>query len=468
MGELLKVQRPIIEPIYSQSCPNDPILLGKERVSFTFDDVEYSDVATVVIRFLPSERLEIEFPLEGQSPQIGIELISKSKGPITLTLHERGTTVDVYAQSIANDRYAVVFVPCQSGWTVTPPSESLVSATFHLLNFPDFSGPTDYIHLTGTPPLQGGVRCGRVLLRDYQWEITIVGQKNTRSHVKSLAGAGGHLITHVGQIIRIDHTRFSSSELEDCLSCLSYFLSFALGRWAGPALPVAFDDKGQRVFEEWGLRSIADGRWNGAGSWFDQHHSELLAEVFPGFSKLWGNSTWNQPLRHSLYWFLGASDRRIGIGVDTGIILAQTALELLAWNHCVIDRQLVPRKKFRPGGLPAAEKLKLLLNDLNIPVPTLPPAATGLLPKNQGSIDGVGLIVNCRNSLIHPDSDNKMRTDAYVEAWDYSLWFIQMVLLRLCDHNGRYANRLKHRWVGMVEPVPWTRPSSQGTGSASP
>lgn len=82
---------------------------------------------------------------------------------------------------------------------------------------------------------------------------------------------------------------------------------------------------------------------NGSCSWFDEHHGELLADVFAGFMKLWTNELWRTPLTHALYWYLGACDRRTGIGVDTGIILAQTALEGLAWTYCVQDRKMVSR-----------------------------------------------------------------------------------------------------------------------------
>ena len=53
---------------------------------------------------------------------------------------------------------------------------------------------------------------------------------------------------------------------------------------------------------------------------------------------------------------------------------------------------------------------------------------------------------------------------ASFEAWQLSLWYQELALLYLLDHQGRYRNRTTAEWVGQVEPVPWSRrsrPSSE-------
>jgi hypothetical protein len=259
----------------------------------------------------------------------------------------------------------------------------------------------------------------------------------------------------VGQVAREDGADFTSEQIEDLLSCLCYFLSFALGRWAGPTLPIGFDRDGNLVFEEWGMRRTAGGPWNGSYSWLDKRHSELLAQVFPGFVTLWKNATWREPLTHALYWYLGASDRGVGIGNDTGLILAQTALELFAWTHCVQDRKMVSPGAFKPRALTAADKLRLLASSLGIPK-EIPPVLSALLGRpGKKWEDGMDAITAIRNSLVHPDGANES-VGTYYEAYNLSLWYIDLILLRLCGHKGNYANRLvPSRMVGTVEPVPW-------------
>ena len=170
---------------------------------------------------------------------------------------------------------------------------------------------------------------------------------------------------------------------------------------------------------------------------------------------LWTNKLWQKPLRDALYWYLGACDRGVGIGVDTGLILAQTALERLAWTYCVVDRKMISAAAFKPRGLSAADKLRFLASSSNIPQ-EIPPNLPALHGK-QGRkwADGMDAITDIRNSLVHPDAQTKLPDHSYYEGWKLSLWYIDLVLLRLCGHEGMYANRLLQRWSGQVEPVPW-------------
>jgi len=443
-----------VDPIYSQTRPNEPIDLGQAAVQFDHEGTTYRETANVVMRFLPETRLEFVCPLEGKPPLFGRGLA----GNVKLTLEDRGVALDVLCTNIDWKRNTFVFSPNKSGAVVTPPSGAISTATFHLFNFPEFMGPEDYVLTTGEPPLQGRRRCGRVVLDADGWNITLAATGRTDNLVKALKAQGGHILTHLGRIARQDGSTFSSERLEELLSCLHYFLSFALGRWAGIALPVGFDTGGKRVFEEWGMRITADGPWKGSSSWFDEHHGELLSQVFPGFASLWAKKLWRRPLAHALYWYLGACDRRVGIGVDTGLILAQTASEVLAWTYCVLDREIVPREKFGPRGFSAARKLRLLTSSLGVPL-EIPPDLSALRQKRGNKwADGMDAITDIRNSLVHPDAQTELPDHLCFEGWNLSLWYIDLVLLRLCGHDGNYANRLAlRRMKGQVEPVPWAR-----------
>ena len=50
-------------------------------------------------------------------------------------------------------------------------------------------------------------------------------------------------------------------------------------------------------------------------------------------------------------------------------------------------------------------------------------------------------ITGIRNSLVHPDAGAKS-SDSYYEAYNLSLWYLDLILLHLCGHNGSFANRL--------------------------
>jgi len=60
---------------------------------------------------------------------------------------------------------------------------------------------------------------------------------------------------------------------------------------------------------------------------------QLLEAVFLGFIKKWKNKIWNEPIEVAIYWYLRSNTMEGGI--DGAIILAQSALELLAYTFIV-------------------------------------------------------------------------------------------------------------------------------------
>lgn len=464
MGDRLQLERSLIDPIYPQSSLNEPIDLGRVKVRFCHNGKTYQETAEVMMRFVPDERLMIIIPPEESVSQ-------ESGGPMTadkiesafrgrfhlddvwdgkLELTERGVVLDVL-QSSGGDGI-VVFLPRDSVVTVTPATKDLLSAQFHLFNFPDFCGPESYILKAA-----GGWRvCGRTSLRAEGWNITIAATDKTDGLCEALKSEGGYVVTHVGEIRREDGSSFSDDQLHDLLRCLHAFLSFVTGRWAGLALPVGFDTSGKKAFEQWGLPKTASGAWHASNSWFDKHHGELLPQTFPGYCALWKHNLWHETLWKATYWYLIANSSN----VDSGLILAQTALELLAWTYCVGDRRMVSPQAFSERGLCAADKLRILTSALGIPL-ALPVQFKALnLPlSGRGKWDdAMDAITGIRNTLVHPYAKTKPHKGSYYEAAMLSLWYLDLILLRLCRHEGEYANRLASaRHVGAVELVPWTK-----------
>ncbi|MCX7428720.1 MAG: hypothetical protein NTW96_24220 [Planctomycetia bacterium] len=459
MSDTITASRSLIEPIYSQTDPSQPIDLGQAEVLFDFNGTTYQKTADVRMKFMPDDQLEFLCSLDGVPPKAIFESLNHVGQEQKLTLIERNLTIDMNCLAVGGDYDGMLFSPTRSPVAVTPPSNCISSVTFHLFNFPDFRGPDNYTLTTGSPPYQGGRTCGRVVLKANGWEITVAATDQTDVLTKALKRQGGYVITHMGRVVREDNATFSSKQIEDLLSCLQYFLSFALGRWVGVALPVGFDVDGNRVYEQWGMGRTADGPWNGGLSWFDVHHGELLPQVFPGFVSLWTNPLWHRPLTHAIYWYAGACDRRVGIGTDAGLILAQAALESLAWTYCVIDRKMVSKSAFKRGGLAASDKLRLLASSLSTDIPRDIPTSLSALHQKPGGgrwADAMDAITSIRNSLVHADSKTQFPTESYFEACKLALWYIEMALLRLCGHTAKYANRLaERRWAGTVEPVPW-------------
>ena len=132
-----------------------------------------------------------------------------------------------------------MFAPARSVVTVTEPTNKMVSTVFYVFNFPEFRGQDDYIIQR---PDSGAVACGLIRLRADGWIVEIAATENTHDRVKALKREGGYVITHMARVRREHGLKFSAEDLESLLCCLHSFLSFALGRWAGVALPCGFDE----------------------------------------------------------------------------------------------------------------------------------------------------------------------------------------------------------------------------------
>lgn len=464
----LMTNGPLIEPVYAQAEPSETIKLGTVPATFAHGDEDSHSQASVCVRFTPDERLCFTFqtgPADLIQTFRDMSDLSKNDGELTLT--DRKVKFDAFCVSRkpSSEGGTMLFVPRTSVVTATAPSGDIAEAAFHLFNFPDFHGPMDYVIKTAAGNQSGQRRCGGVVLNADGWTITIAGTDKTTEACKVLKEYGGFIITHMGKIQREDGSPFSSEQLEDVLNSIHSFLSLALGRWAGVALPIGFDQDGNRVFEQWGLPKVASGSWNGSCSWFDAHHGGLFSDLFPTFSARWKDDLWGPAIRAAIYWYVAANDRGTGIGVDAGLILAQTALEHLAWTYCVQDRKMVSAQAFGSRGLSAADRMRLLATALDIPADL--PASLRALHAKRGSKweDGADAVTGIRNAVVHPSKTSEFADGSYYEAWRLSLWFLDLAFLRLLGHQGKYANRLSQRWTGQVETVPWAEGTAERTAN---
>lgn len=454
------------KPIYGQAEPSESIELG--TISATFANAEDTSPreASVCMRFTPGVRLCFTF----QTGPTGLVQFLRGRGDIgkndgELILTDRGVKFDAFCVSskLGSENGTMVFVPETSVVTATKPCSDLAEAVFHLFNFPDFQGPMSYIIKTAVGNQSPPKRYEKVILRADGWTVTIAGFDKTSDASEKLKEHGGFIITHMGKIQRDDGSTFSSKQLEDVLNCIHYFLSLALGRWAGVALPIGFDKDGNRVFEQWGTLKAASGSWKNSCSWFDAHHSGLLSDLFLAFYTRWKDDLWGPAIRTAIYWYVAANNRGTGIGVDAGLILAQSAIERLAWTYCVLDSAKISKSKFKK--IPAAENLRVLGSELAIPLDV--PRSLSVLHSELGGKwdDSADAITHIRNVLVHPDKKNEVAEDSYCEAWMLSLWILDLVFLRLLGHEGKYANRLSQRWIGQVETVPWGKGADARTAN---
>lgn len=327
-------------------------------------------------------------------------------------------------------------------------STQMTRVVFHIFNFVDFRG-------TRRTTEQSGMKIHPIEYLDLvydEWKVELKSLLSTREDIKKLKQEGGYRLTHIGEIQKVDQTSFTGKDADDYLHALRFFLSFAKGGWCEPICAVGFDDLENRVWESW---SSPREPWHTLLSWFDPYHSSQLAILFPNFMKRWTNDDWQEALKEAIYWYLNANFSSRGI--DAGIILAQAAIERLSYEYSVKEKKLLTLKGFKD--LWASDKFRLLFSSLRTPldIPPETPNLQSLASSGQMNwLDAPHALTEIRNSLVHPEhkSRGQFKT-AYHEAWNLGLWYLEMTILAICGYSGTYGNRLKQRWVGQTEDVPW-------------
>ena len=147
--------------------------------------------------------------------------------------------------------------------------------------------------------------------------------------------------------------------------------------------------------------------------------------------------------------------------LEGGIILAQAALELLAWTILVQDKKILSDDGF--AKLSAADKIRLLTGTIGVPL-EIPSVLKGLsaLAKGLNWKDGPQAVGETRNALVHPNPDKRKTITtapsiATYECWSLSLWYVELTLLWWFGYAGSYSNRLiMEGFRGVeVQDVPW-------------
>jgi hypothetical protein len=168
---------------------------------------------------------------------------------------------------------------------------------------------------------------------------------------------------------------------------------------------------------------------------------------------IWHNEDRRDAIKESISWYLCSNDSaRI---IDAGIILTQAAIDRLCFAYFIENRN-PPMSKTKFGGLHALGRFRLLCDDLCIPqgIPSTLSKIVGLSNDFEGW-DAPEALLRFHDELVHPQMEGRVRFgDATFEAWNLGLWYMEMVLLRLCRYEGRYSNRLKLNREA-PENVPW-------------
>ena len=303
--------------------------------------------------------------------------------------------------------------------------------------------------LRGLPYHDGTQMVQQIQFGDPNWSVRIRSLRSTDEALKRKREEGGVFLTHAGDVARADGSEFSGRDATDILTALEHYLWFVAGARFDLCCPVGADADGERVWTRWS----SPRRWEeGHLSWLDRRDPDQLGKLFPDFMERWGRANWSDALQAVVYWYGLANDS--GRGIDAGIVCAQTALERLAFECCVVEWNLMSPGTYRRK--PAADLVRTLLGRLDIPV-TLPESARALSAvgptRGSGWVDGAHAVTKIRNELAHGGRVRlSFSPDCYIEAWTLAVWFVEMAVLALCGYDDLYWNRNSRT----EERVPWT------------
>lgn len=367
---------------------------------------------------------------------------SKGNGPPRLFFPGRDagveTTVTSVQTSSETQHPLLKLVPRGGPLFIGSGDEKLACVIFALPNF------CDYVGRSISFPVERGFKRkkGRLIFEAEGWEVTLDAHEDTERLSKALENNGGHAITHVGRVARTNGEGFSAEEAEKLTAALTPFFSFARGISLAPILAVGFDSNGQRVWEDWGIRMVS--RWEpGTESWFESQRIEQLQKLFPKFLALRQHSHWEKTISSFLYWYERSNKNTAAGGTDGSLVLSHAALDLIAWTYLVKDRQLVGRSKFRSRK--TSENIRALLHELGAPT-AIPEHLESLrqMALNEGWTDGPHALSKIRNNIVHPEREFAASGRIYFEAWTMAQWYVELVLLSLCNYEGTYANRTNY------------------------
>ena len=427
---------------------NDEIALAEVDIEFPKEGL--SSRAQVLLSLSPVP--DIRFEVLHDSPAIHRLLVDDLiQNESTAIRFKTGIEVQVMP-------YGTSLVPVDGSVIGLDTGEPLHSVHFGLINFPDFmkqGSVESYISDDG----RKGYRVGKAIqLNGPPWLVEIRAVDNIGQVQSSLSQQRGFGLTHRGSVRRSDGKSFSKESVQSVIEALTLFCSFARGVYCGLTLLSGTNQAGELVWEQWGVSNVET--WKVYRSWFDVQSGQILEDLFPGFWAKYQGFQRDERTRIALEWYLESNAQK---ALHSSIVLSQAALERLSFLQVGerLNAKQMGRKDRETEGEWIARALVQAGVDCQIP-PSCP--ALEQLRRANGFEHGPHTIVEIRNDLIHQDmSHGILSIDVYRQAKGLGLWYVEMLLLKLFDYDGIYANRLTQQWRGQVDSVPWA-----ARGVASP
>jgi hypothetical protein len=336
----------------------------------------------------------------------------------------------------------------------------------HWFNLPNWYGPIPLADSTA----DGSRRqwSGRWVIESGGWKVTLDVRPDHARVWRDLHKAHTYVMTHVMELRRADGGDFTAVEAEPVLMALHLGISFALGRWAAPMLPVGQDSVGNVLWENWAVSHCDPAQSPSSGWWYDQDH-ESLAGLLNRVIAVSSDADALSRLR--LQMILAIMAMSYDGFVEQRIMSGAAGLEHVLWQALVLGgrmntKQFDGRTSFEGQKLAGHDRLRMVLECARIPLDIdgalLPVSAMHAEQVKQSQnldLDGADLVTWTRNRLVHPEATQEpvYRLSGLVaEVWMLTSHYLVLLILNSLGYQGAYRDlRRRQGWASETVKVPW-------------
>lgn len=420
-------------------------------VEISLDEGFVEAPVKVSMELSPRPQLILDYELSRTEAAASNEINAKGEVKVRLENGKHFETIVGNRMGLGGGKVWNVLMPKSEPVTVRGGDALLSECEFSLINFPNVWSEDDIWQLNGHGSNSRTLAAQRFHLRASPWVITIDGVEDLMGMHYSLIRRGGSAITHKGTIARADGHDFSVDDLGRLLNALHLFLSFARGSYCGLTFLKGRDADQNCAWEQWGTYKVEPWRRE-LQSWADFMEGHTMTLVFEGLWKLLNDPSQSDAVSQVVNWYLRSNESS---EPEVSMVL-KAALERLT-NNAIGKKKKVAENE--SGEEFTRDWINRALKNMGIDS-RLPSECVELsqLSGLRNWLHGPQALVSIRNKLVHPSkTDVAISDSALLEAQALGLHYVELMLLKLSGHTGRYLNRSKYNYPYhiQIETVPW-------------
>ena len=282
---------------------------------------------------------------------------------------------------------------------------------------------------------------------------TVKAFEHSRDSFRSLPRYGAlKTITHSIHARIVNGHPIEGKEAFNLLSPIASFLGFVKGSRIGIGQIEGIGDAVLPAFREIGFRK--SDTLKGSTNWYYPTLDTDLPGLFQQYRLLNANPAGRDTLNRALHYYQ-ASNQSQADATEVAILLSVAGLEAL--SHYVLSKR-ADLSKTQLKNSKLSETLRAAYSFLGLtddPVSQSPALQARIFDSKKPDYDAFRLIADFRNGLVHPIGFKYHGREMF-ELWLVSQWLIEVTVLRLLDHKGKYQDRRRQigSWAGALYDMP--------------